>query len=63
MREEKQIISKINSLKEEIKDLYQDRYEKIEKYKGISKEDNDDFLSDISFKNAEIKTLEWVLNN
>lgn len=62
MKTKDEIEHKISSLQTDIDELHDEINSEKEQYGGIDEEKHSDILSDISFKNHEIKTLQWVLN-
>jgi len=62
MKALREIKNRIKELNEEIDEMHNERNYKKEKYGGVSDDENDSFFSDLHYKSAEIKTLEWVLN-
>lgn len=62
MKTQEEIEKRIRNLHVDIQELHEERNEKKEAFGGISEEENEDFLSDINYKWAEIKTLEWILS-
>jgi hypothetical protein len=62
MKSKEEIEYKLVSISEEILYLTKERAEKKEKMGGISDEENEDYLSDITHLTAKMKILEWVLS-
>jgi hypothetical protein len=59
---ESKIKSKIAELELEISEMHIERNELKEKFGGVSEDYNINFFNDLSYKNAEINTLKWVLD-
>ena len=63
MKTKTAITQKIKELNEEINDLNVRRQSNINKYGGISEDSNKAFFLDMSWREAQIDILKWVLIN
>jgi hypothetical protein len=52
----------VKSMQSEIDDLHETRKCSMEKYGGLTSEDNQDFHSELNTLVSQIRILEWVLS-
>ena len=61
MKTKEEIKEKILELQDEIVSINLERDYHMERYQGLTKEQNEDYHHDITCKVNQIKTLQWVL--